>query len=276
MNPIISVSLTSLAILLLVLTPAHAQVQNVKEYLESQVPVINVNSISADSSGMTLSLEPYRITRTGYQPSIIDIEYILQDGDLTVFTKVQRMITLVQPEQFSLNWKVNLEAGRQYTAQADIYMYINGSPALVRASKSSFTAVMDADIIDVYGDAKGASATIRSRSMVPLDSEIVFSLFREESLLETATVGTPRITANSEDETVNILWNSTMQPGTYEIRVRLMDKDRVIDRFDKIFQNEKAAAPDNPVGPVQTQTPGFTFLMPAAVILTFYTLMKRK
>lgn len=45
----------------------------------------------------------------------------------------------------------------------------------------------------MYGDGIGASATIKSKSMVPPDARIVFNLEHDESIIETKEIVAPSI-----------------------------------------------------------------------------------
>ena len=247
------------------------------EMRETQVPIITFTAISADSTGISLILNPYKVNSNTYQPAIIDIEFKLIKDNNTIFTKKQNQISLFEPTELYQPWQITLENNMQYIAQADIYMYVDGTAQLVKTSTSIFTAKMDADIIDVYGDGNGASATINAISMVPLDGEVTFTLLKYGKVHEIQTVNPPQMTLNSDDETVNILWDKDLQPETYEIQVELSNKDgSVIDRFDDVFQSEKVPTLSDILdesSPPQQQAPGFSTTLTVISILAVLLIM---
>lgn len=270
----IRITLITCIVIGLIVPITAGQVQ--EEYQISQASIVYVNSIGADSSRIILILEPFKVHRDKYLPAVLDIRYSLLEGDTIIFSETQHTVSLLEPTRFNQDWQVNLANNREYTARADIFMYVKDNMKLVRTSSTRFVADMDADISDVYGDANGASATIRASSMVPLDAKVTFSLFKEGMLLETRTAATPHMTSNSDDETVNILWDQSLQPGSYEIHVRLSDQDgKVIDSFDETFQSETVTEREVSSGPTPTQTPGFTSVWALVSVLLFSFLLKR-
>lgn len=249
---------------------------------------IYVDGFGANSNGFKLILRTYeRHAETNFKPLLADIEYILIKQEQIIYSsRVEQIPLSVGKEGDILDHQgsVALEEGNGYTALAKVYLYRNGRPEYYITAISNFTARNDAEITDVYGDAIGASATIRGMSMVPLNARINFTLTNGGRTVETKEMNAPSIMSNDKEKTVNILWDENLEEGTYIISISLSGKD-LSARYDKIFTVD-TKLPSSTSDPVNQSSkmgtsydiPGFTSIVSitAAIILAIFFKQKEK
>ncbi len=222
-----------------------AQAQNSSQVSEWVFTKIYTDGMSANSSGFKILLRPYerRITEGQFNPSIVDVKFgILNNKDI-IFTDTVEQVTLYQPAELSGRWKTVLKEGTNYTAFAQVFMYENGKqPTYISTSYSGFTSVNDAKIINVDADGLGSSITVKSISMVPLDARVSFVLKQNDKILEEKEIDAPVITSNDADETIEVLWNRSLDNGKYIVETKIVDKkNEIIDRYDKVFEVKRIA-----------------------------------
>ncbi len=207
---------------------------------------IYVDGFSVNSNGFKLILRTYeRHQEIHFKPFLADIEYFLIAEGRVIYSKRVEQV----PLSAGIGGEIVLDhhghaalvAGRNYTGMAKVYLYSQGIPEYYLSTSSNFTARNDADITEVYGDGIGASATIKSKSMVPLDAKIVFNLEQDGSIIETKEIAAPSIMSNDKEKTVNVLWGDNLNEGTYMVSVRLEGNDITVNH-DKVFTVEKRAA----------------------------------
>jgi hypothetical protein len=85
----------------------------------------------------------------------------------------------------------------------------------------TFIAKDDATITETYEDETGASATVLGNSRVPFTGKLRFTLSQNGVVLETIEKKTP-VLLTGKDETVEISWNKTLDPGIYHLNVVLL------------------------------------------------------
>lgn len=251
-------------------TPRVKLTQN-KDYIS--LPKIYVDSIGADSAGFSMLIRPYRPSALLIKPSIVDIKFGLMDGKKVIYSDTIKQKSLFEPTEITENWKIALENGKNYTFYAQIYLYENGEPNYINTYTSNFTATMDAKITDVYGDGIGASATLKSESMVPLNAKVLFVLVQNGKILQTREADAPMIMLNDEEKTIDILWNSSLSAGKYMVITELIgEQEETIDKHDKVFEVENIPMPTATAiltkEKEQKSTPGFTsFYLIFAIII---------
>ncbi|MDO8725269.1 MAG: hypothetical protein Q7J35_04295 [Candidatus Methanoperedens sp.] len=243
---------------------------------------IYVDGFSANSNGFRLILRPYeRHQEIHFQPFLADIEYVLMTQGRVIYSKRVEQIPLSAGSggEIVLDHHEHsaLESGKNYTGIAKIYLYSKGIPEYYLTASSNFTARNDADITEVYGDSIGASATIKSKSMVPLDAKIIFNLRQDGKIIETKEIAAPPIMSNDKEKTVNVLWNDNLKEGVYMVSALLEGNDITVNH-DKVFTVEKRAAVTpqstaNPGNSIQS-IPGFTLVM--AILATGAHVLKRR
>ena len=248
---------------------------------------IYVDGFGVNSNGFKLILRTYeRHAETNFKPFLADIEYILMTRGQVVYSKRVEQIPLSVGSEGDIildhQGNVALEEGKNYTGMAKVYLYRDGNPEYYLTTSSNFTARNDAEITEVYGDGIGASATIKSMSMVPLDAIINFTLKQGSRAVETKEIAAPSIMSNDKEKTVNILWTNNLGDGTYIVSVSLYGKD-LTSSYDKIFTVDKrttakTAEPANQSGKPgdSYNIPGFTLIIAVIAILALVLIYKRR
>lgn len=245
---------------------------------------IYVDGFGVNSNGFKLILRTYeRQLGTSYKPLLADIEYILMTGEQVVYSKRVEQVPLSTEVEGVIvldhHGQVALERGRNYTGLAKVYLYKGGVPEYYLTTSSNFIARNDAEITEVYGDGIGASATIKSRSMVPMDAKIIFTLKQNGITMETREIAAPSIMSNDKEKTVNVLWTNNLDKGTYMVLVLLEGKDIIIN-YDKTFTVEKKAIIETPKpagqpGISEPGISGFT-LIPAILAISGLVLIYKR
>lgn len=196
-----------------------------------------VRDAYADHRGITLLVYSVDL-------SVVDIYYMLIEGDRAVYVWKRESVAIAgslrSPSDLSLEWKQLLKNGDEYSGRVKIVEKKNGQ---TRAFMNSFTAIDDAEITDTYEDETGASATVMGRSRVPFEGSLRFDLLRNGALLTSVEAKTPILLAG-DDETVEISWNKTLEPGIYSLSIRLIGNDGdVIDLEESVIEAEIPPSP---------------------------------
>ncbi len=243
---------------------------------------IYVDGFSVNSNGFKLVLRTYeRHAETNFKPFLSDIEYILMTRGQVVYSKRVEQIPLSVGSEGDIildhHGNVALEEGKNYTGLAKVYLYRDGNPEYYLTASSNFTAWNDAEITEVYGDGIGASATIKSMSMVPLNAKIIFTLKQDGKTMETREIAVPSIMSNDKEKTVNILWTDNLNKGTYMVSVLLEGKD-LIANYDKTFTVDKNAIVETPkpAGKSDNSVPDFTLIQAVLAIFALVWIYKRR
>jgi hypothetical protein len=199
----------------------------------------DVRDFYADSKGMHLSI-------SGRDPTIVDIYYMLISGDKALYVSRDRAVPisggLAAPTQIDYAWKQILENNKEYTGRVKI-VELNYNQT--RAFMNSFTARDDAEITETYEDEIGASATVLGNSRVPFEGTLRFELSQNGTPIESIDKKTP-VLLTGDDETVEISWNHTLEPGVYQLSIILLGNDGDIrDIAESIIEAEPASRPVN-------------------------------
>lgn len=137
----------------------------------------------------------------------------------------------------------------------------------------TFVAEEDAKITETYEDETGASATVLGNSRVPFEGKLVFVLYQNGTEITTIEKATPVLLVG-DDETVEISWNQTLDPGIYRLKVLLMDrKGEVVDLWESVIEAEAPARPA-PVEVPQEESPSVPACL-AVLALLAATSLKR-
>lgn len=116
---------------------------------------------------------------------------------------------------------VVLENGKEYTGRVKIVELNHGQ---TRAFMNAFIAKDDASITETYQDETGASATVLGNSRVPFQGSLKFLLSQNGTALASVETKTP-VLLTGDDETVEISWNKTLNPGLYHLSILLLGKE---------------------------------------------------
>jgi hypothetical protein len=199
----------------------------------------DVRDFYADSKGMHLSI-------SGRDPTIVDIYYMLISGDKALYVSRDRAVPIsggvAAPTQIDYAWKQILENNKKYTGRVKI-VELNYNQT--RAFMNSFTARDDAQITETYEDEIGASATVLGNSRVPFEGTLRFELSQNGTPLQMVEKKTP-VLLTGDDETVEISWNRTLDPGVYQLSIILLGNDGdVRDVAESIIEAEPVSRPVN-------------------------------
>jgi len=199
----------------------------------------DVRDAHADYRGMTLLVYSRDL-------SVVDIYYMLVKDGKAVYISKRESVSIAgsfgSPSDLSLEWKQLLENGEEYTGRVKMVEKKDGQ---TRTFMNSFTARDDAEITDTYEDETGASATVMGRSRVPFEGSLKFDLFSNGTLLTSVEAKTPILLAG-DDETVEISWNETLNPGIYTLRIQLIGNDGdVLDMEESVIEAEIPPQPQN-------------------------------
>lgn len=199
----------------------------------------DVRDFYADSRGAHLSI-------SGRDPTIVDIYYMLISGDKAIYVSRDKAVPitggLAAPTQIDYAWKQILEDNREYTGRVKI-VELNHNQT--RAFMNSFVALDDARITETYEDEIGASATVLGNSRVPFVGTLRFELSQNGAPIAQIEKKTPVLLAG-DDETVEISWDRTLEPGIYQLSIVLLGNDGdVRDVEESIIEAKPVSRPVN-------------------------------
>ena len=190
----------------------------------------DVRDFRADSRGMHLAI-------SASDPTVVDIYYMLIDGNKAVYVTREQVVAITGSNGLPISkdyaWKQILENGREYAGRVKI-VELNHNQT--RSFMNSFLAVDDAMITETYQDETGASATVMGNSRVPFEGSLRFILSQNGSILNTTEKRTP-VLLTGDDETVEITWNKTLEPGIYLLRTVLLGQGgAVVDLEENVIE----------------------------------------
>jgi hypothetical protein len=192
----------------------------------------DVRDFRADSRGMHLAI-------SARDSTVVDIYYMLLQGGKAVYVTREQAVPIAgsyaTPIAKDYAWKQILQKGLNYEGRVKI-VELNHNQT--RAFMNPFEAVDDALITETYQDETGASATVLGNSRVPFVGYLRFILYQNGTLLNTTEKRTP-VLLSGDDETVEITWNSTLEPGIYQLRTVLLSQDgSVKDLEENVIEAE--------------------------------------
>lgn len=192
----------------------------------------DVRDFRADSRGMHLAI-------SASDPTVVDIYYMLIEGRRAVYVTREQVVPIAgsfaMPITRDYSWRQILRDGQRYEGRVKI-VELNHNQT--RAFMNSFLAEEDAAITETYQDETGASATVLGNSRVPFAGLLRFTLSQNGLILNVTEKKTP-ILLSGDDETVEITWNGTLEPGIYQLRTALYDSDGVVrDMQENVIEAE--------------------------------------
>ncbi|MGA9098587.1 MAG: hypothetical protein WB392_06605 [Methanotrichaceae archaeon] len=231
-------------------------------FYAGQTPVrFDVRDFNADSNGIHLSI-------LSADPTIVDIYYMLITGNKALYISKDESVSIASgmPLEIDRPWHQILQDGQEYSGLAKI-VEINSN--LTRAFMNSFVAKDNAMITETYEDETGASATVLGNSRVPFAGKLEFILSQNGTLLQTVEAKTP-VLLTGKDETVEISWNRTLNPGIYQLSVVLLgNMGDVQDVSESIIEAKPIIVPANSTVPQKSPLPeaaAFVAMVAAVVI----------
>ncbi|MCS3924770.1 hypothetical protein [Methanosalsum natronophilum] len=204
--------------------------------------LISINSINANSKDVSLILGV-----SPNAPSIADITYMLIDDNKIISTKKDEGVALSSsPMTINKQWDKILDNKKEYQAKVKIDTY---SPVhRVTADQTTFVAKEDVMISDIFKDRRGSSITLEGKSQVPFNGIVRFTVteFASNSNDEPIQVVEKRspILLNEDDETIEAIWDESLQPGQYKLSVEAVSgTGEIIDSKETIIEVEERALP---------------------------------
>ncbi len=190
----------------------------------------DVRDFRSDSRGLHLAI-------SASDPTIVDIYYMLVQGDRALYVTRERAVPISGLMSMAVEkdykWKPILENGQTYEGRVKI-VELNHNQT--RAFMNPFVAIEDAQITETYQDETGASATVMGDSRVPFEGLLRFTLSGGGEVLNITEKKTP-VLLSGDDETVEITWNSTLEPGVYQLQTALIGQDgSIVDLQENIIE----------------------------------------
>jgi len=231
------------------------------------MPGVSIKDIVPDSSGISIILAPYT-TSTGSKPVLANVEYMLVDGDTVIYRTTDTRVTVEQATPLSKDWNVLLENSHDYSTR--VKARISSPRDAVIAQSEDFTSKDDVRITELYRDETGASATLEGYSQVPFDGYVVFTVTKDDTIIEEIREKSPILTT-SDDETIEIIWSRKLAAGIYGLSVEVIGNDGdILDRWDTVIESDYDSSADATPEPTPTETPGFGIIPAAFVLVLLY------
>ena len=218
------------------------------------LPRFQVVDLSASSSGASLLLKP----RNAYSPGVADFAFqLIQDGEI-IYSETKEDIPVMQSNQLSIDWPILLDDNTEYSVRVKA---ISHTPDITSSYVTRFTANQEVEIddMDVDVDDFGVSVTLYGRSQVPFDGIVEVELHKDGSDPMVFT-GRPELITLNRDDTVGIIWDDELDPGTYQVNIHILTlENKILDRYETmLFIPEPITHASQPT---KSQTPGFTILL---------------
>ena len=238
------------------------------------MPGVSIKDIVPDSSGISIILAPFYTTKTGTsKPVLTDIEYMLVDGDTVIYRTTDNRVTVVQATPLSKDWNVLLENNHDYSTR--VKARISSPEDAVIAQSKDFTSKDDVRITELYRDETGASATVEGYSQVPFDGYVVFTVTKDDTIIEEVREKSPILTT-SDDETIEIIWTRKLAAGIYGLSVEVIGNDGdILDRWDTVIESDYDSSADATPEPTPKETPGFGIIPATFILVLLYLLSGR-
>lgn len=236
------------------------------------MPGVSIKDLVPDSSGISIILAPYTTT-TGSKPVLADVEYMLVDGDTVIYRTTDNRVTVEQATPLSKDWNVLLENNHDYSTR--VKARISSPKDAVIAQSEDFTSKDDVRITELYRDETGASATVEGYSQVPFDGYVVFTVTKDDTIIEEVREKSPILT-NDDDETIEIIWTRKLAAGIYGLSVEVIGNDGdILDEWDTVIESDYDISADATPEPTPTETPGFGIVSATFALVSLFILSGR-
>jgi len=223
------------------------------------LPRFQVVDLSASSSGASLLLKPRSVS----SPGVADFAFqLIQDGEI-IYTKTKEDIPVIQSTQLSIDWPILLDDNTEYSVRVKA---ISHAPDITSSYVTWFTANQEVEIddMDVDVDDFGVSVTLYGRSQVPFEGIVEVELHKDGSDPLVFT-GKPELLTLDRDDTVGIIWDDDLDPGTYQVNIHVFTlENEILDRYETMLFIPEPTTPASQ--PTQSKTPGFGFFLTILII----------
>jgi small nuclear ribonucleoprotein (snRNP)-like protein len=212
--------------------------QQEKEFVHGHqiLPAITIDSLTPTSTGIEAIITPYKST-------LVDIEYMLVDGNRVVDIIEEKAIPVhTQPLTLDKKWNVVLKNKHVYQGRLKVSIEDPYSISLLKSR--SFVAEEDVQISDIYKDKIGASATISGMSQVPFRGSIRFTVFDSKGKPVENIVRESPVLLAEDEETVEAIWENKLDSGEYTLLIEAIGEyGKVIIAKESIIDVEKEIGP---------------------------------
>ncbi|APH38929.1 hypothetical protein BHR79_05110 [Methanohalophilus halophilus] len=200
------------------------------------LPAITIDSLTPTTIGIEAIITPYKST-------LVDVEYMLVEGNTVVDTIVEKAIPVhTQPLALDKKWNVILKNKHVYQGRLKVSIKDPYSISLLKSR--SFVAEEDVEISDIYKDEIGASATISGMSQVPFRGSIRFTVFDSNGKPVENIVRKSPVLIAEDDETVEAIWENKLDRGEYTLLIEAIGEyGKVIISKESIIDVEKDIGP---------------------------------
>jgi hypothetical protein len=237
------------------------------------MPSFYVVDFSPSNKGVQLLLRPFN-------PSAVDINIELLDGNNIVYTKTQEDVSLTTNTELKIDWPFLLNNTKKYVVRAKILTHRLYAEPLINTYIASFTASDDVEILpdDVEVDEYGASVTLRGNSQVPFDGFIDISATnRATNEKKTYRQQVEEILVSGKEDTAGVVWKE-LGSGTYDIRIQAVNKENIaLDRYETVLRiPEDAAVSETPAANNSPTLTGYTGFAAIAIVIVVGIVIRRK
>ncbi|MCD4799785.1 MAG: hypothetical protein K8R19_12370, partial [Methanosarcinales archaeon] len=166
-----------------------------------------------------------------------------------------------------------LENNHDYSTR--VKARISSPKDAVIAQSEDFTSKDDVRITELYRDETGASATVEGYSQVPFDGYVVFTVTKDDTIIEEVREKSPILT-NDDDETIEIIWTRKLAAGIYGLSVEVIGNDGdILDEWDTVIESDYDSSADATPEPTPTETPGFGIILATFALVSLFILSGR-
>jgi hypothetical protein len=218
------------------------------------LPRFQVVDLSASSSGANLLLKPWSVQNPGVADFIFQL---IRDGEI-IYSETKEDIPVVQSTQLSIDWPILLDDRTEYNVRVKATSH---TPDIISSYVTRFTAKQEVEIddMDVDVDDFGVSVTLYGRSQVPFDGIVEVELYKDGSDPFVFKGRSELLTLN-RDDTVGIVWDDDLDPGTYQVNIHILTLEyEILDRYETMLFIPERDYPATQ--PTQSKTPGFGIIL---------------
>ncbi len=201
------------------------------------IPEIVLDGMISNSEGISAVITPQ-------EPVIVDIEYMLVDGnDVIYFTRDEKVPIHTYPLAVHKQWNSLLDNNKEYMGRMKVRPDDKQKTALV--TMRSFTSMDDARVTDVYKDEIGASCTVIGMSQVPFEGLIHFTVSDMDGKTMILEKIKSPVLLTEDDETVEAIWDPRLDEGKYDLLIEVIGNDGdVLDTKGTVIDVETSSIPE--------------------------------
>ncbi|AEH60840.1 conserved hypothetical protein [Methanosalsum zhilinae DSM 4017] len=236
---------------------------------------IKIDSVFSDSTGMSIMITPHPGV-----PAIIDLTFMLVDGNDVIYTKSNENIPVhTATTTVTEGWDRILEANKDYEARVKIIIH---SPVQRTVSYvKPFQATEKVAITDVFKDRRGSSITLEGESQVPFEGYVRFTVlepwYDPERTVQAIDQKSPLL-LSGDDETIEAIWDEPLEPGKYRLIIEAVgNAEKVIDTKETIIEVEERRVQPTPEEDENDRSiPGFAGIYALIALISAILIRSKK